>query len=74
VIAVAVLHLSVQTPIDNLSAVFIGARISQTLIHITSTSVVAVLLRFIFFLIQITILGLWCIQIISPRLAPLLTA
>ncbi len=44
---------------DGLAAVFLGARLLQSLVHLASTSGPAVMARFALYLIQIGILGVW---------------
>lgn len=47
---------------DGLAYYFIGARVLQALIHLASTSNIAVQVRFAFFLAQIVIAILWIFQ------------
>ncbi len=44
---------------DPLAMLLIGARVLQGLVHLASTSVLAVYLRFTFFLVQIGIVAKW---------------
>lgn len=49
-----------QTAItDDLATTLIGARLAQSIVHLASTSTIAVLLRFTFFLVQVCIVGYW---------------
>ena len=50
---------------DGLAYYFIGARVLQAVIHLTSTSNLAVQVRFAFFLVQIVIAVLWILQFIK---------
>ena len=50
---------------NGLAYILIGARLGQSLIHLTSTSVVAVFVRFGFFLVQVVIALYWCVQFIK---------
>ncbi|MCO4792140.1 MAG: MAPEG family protein [Bacteriovoracaceae bacterium] len=50
---------------DTFALYFLGARILQSIIHLSSTSVIAVYLRFTFFLIQIVIMIEWLVCIFS---------
>ncbi|MFZ5609287.1 MAG: MAPEG family protein [Pseudomonadota bacterium] len=50
---------------DGLALVFLGARIAQSLTHLVSTSVFAVTVRFVFFLIQVVILLYWIIKLMG---------
>ena len=48
---------------DGLALVALGARVAQSAIHITSTSVPAVSLRFTAFLVQVGIQGYWAVKL-----------
>ncbi len=50
---------------DGLALIFLAARIAQSTIHVLSTSVPAVLLRFVAFLVQIVILAYWSIRFLT---------
>lgn len=50
---------------DGLAYYFIGARVMQALIHLTSTSNIAVQVRFAFFLVQIVIAVLWVLEFVK---------
>jgi hypothetical protein len=50
---------------EGLALIMIGARIGQALIHIASTSVMAVQIRFVFFVVQLAIAGWWLVQLLS---------
>jgi uncharacterized MAPEG superfamily protein len=53
-----------QTAItDPLAFAFLGARVLQSLTHLASTSRIAVLLRFAFFIVQIVILVFWILAL-----------
>ena len=55
-----------QTQITNgLALIFLGARVIQALIHIASTSVVAVQARFFFFLVQFFIAAFWVLKFLG---------
>ena len=52
-----------QTDITNgLAMVFLGSRVLQTLVHIASTSIIAVQVRFFFFLVQFFIAAYWLLR------------
>jgi len=51
---------------DGLAYYLIGARILQSVMHLWSTSNLAVQLRFVFFLVQIGIAVYWVLQFIRP--------
>ena len=52
-----------QTGITNgLALFFLGARVAQALIHIASTSIIAVQVRFFFFLVQFFIAAFWVLK------------
>lgn len=44
---------------DGLALVLLGARLAQSIVHIVSTSSMAIQIRFVFFLIQFGICGYW---------------
>lgn len=50
---------------DGLALPLFAARLAQSLVHLISTSVLAVQLRFTFFLIQLVICGVWIVQLFS---------
>lgn len=50
---------------DGLAMVFLAARVAQSIVHIASTSVPAVLIRFLFFIIQFAILAYWVIGLLG---------
>lgn len=50
---------------NTLALVVLGARIVQSSIHIASTSNLAVILRFVFFLIQVAICAYWLFSILQ---------
>ena len=54
---------------DGLAYVLLGARIGQSIIHLVSTSQVAVLLRFALFAVQLVILAWWLIAFLRPVFA-----
>ncbi len=55
-----------QSEITNgLALIFLGARGVQTLIHVISTSILAVQARFFFFLVQFFIAGYWTSQFLG---------
>ena len=66
-IAAAVLLYAIATHqtllTDGLAYWFIGARIAQSIAHMVSTSNIAVLIRFGFFLVQIVILLIWIVRL-----------
>jgi len=51
---------------DGLALVFLGARVAQAVVHLASTSVIAVTVRFAFFLVQVGILIFWIEQFVAP--------
>ena len=52
-----------QTDVTNgLAMIFLGARVAQALIHILSTSIIAVQVRFFFFLVQFFIAAYWVLK------------
>jgi uncharacterized MAPEG superfamily protein len=54
-----------QTTItDDLAGVLIGARLAQSIVHLVSTSTIAVLLRFTFFAVQVCVVGYWIAQLL----------
>ena len=50
---------------DGLAFTFLGARLAQSVIHIISTSNSAVLLRFLFFAVQVMIVIWWIVGLFS---------
>lgn len=50
---------------DPLAYVLLAARIGQSIVHLISSSALAVQIRFTFFLVQVVISAYWLIQIIS---------
>jgi uncharacterized MAPEG superfamily protein len=44
---------------------FLGARLAQATVHLLSTAEIAVFLRFGLFLVQILILGYWCLTFLG---------
>ncbi|WJG09838.1 MAPEG family protein [Aliiglaciecola sp. LCG003] len=50
---------------DGLAYFLLAARLSQSITHLISTSVLAVLLRFIFFLIQVAISAYWLFMLFT---------
>jgi hypothetical protein len=48
---------------DELAYPLLVARLAQSLVHLISTSVVAVQLRFCFFVLQLVICGVWIVQL-----------
>lgn len=50
---------------NGLAMVFLGARFVQALIHVLSTSVIAVQARFFFFLVQLLIAAYWILKFIG---------
>lgn len=50
---------------DDLAYVFLGARIAQSVTHIISTSLIAVIIRFTFYVVQILILCFWIMRLIG---------
>lgn len=55
-----------QTGITNgLALIFLGARVAQTLVHLLSTSIMAVQLRFALFLAQFFIAGYWVFKFLT---------
>lgn len=48
---------------DGLATAFLGARVAQSVVHLLSTSVVMVLVRFVFFLVQLAILVYWSLAL-----------
>ena len=47
---------------NSLALIFLGARVLQVLTHLVSTSVMAVQVRFFFFLVQFFIAGFWLLK------------
>ncbi len=55
-----------QTAVTNgLAIIFIGARVLQSCIHLLSTSVIAVQVRFFFFLVQFFIAAYWTLKFLG---------
>ena len=52
---------------DSLAYVLLGARLIQSVIHLISTSAVAVSMRFTAFAVQMTIAVYWCIQLLTTK-------
>lgn len=50
---------------DPLAYVLLAARLGQSIVHLVSSSALAVQIRFAFFLVQIAISAYWLIQIVS---------
>ena len=50
---------------DGLAYGLLGARLAQSLVHLLSTSNLAIQARFVFFLVQIGIIIYWLVQFIS---------
>ena len=49
-----------QTAItDDLASVLLGARLAQSIVHLVSTNTIAALVRFIFFFVQVCVVGYW---------------
>lgn len=48
---------------DGLAYAFIGARIAQSVVHLTSTSKLLVTIRFGFFIVQVVILVIWLLKL-----------
>ena len=48
---------------DALALPLLAARLAQSLVHLISTSVAAVQLRFMFFVVQLVICGVWILQL-----------
>ncbi|MCF6221048.1 MAG: MAPEG family protein [Robiginitomaculum sp.] len=52
-----------QTGVTNgLAVIFLGARLLQTIVHVLSTSIIAVQVRFFFFLVQFFIAAYWVLK------------
>ncbi len=52
-----------QTEVTNgLAVIFLGARLLQTVVHVLSTSIIAVQVRFFFFLVQFFIAAYWVLK------------
>lgn len=49
---------------DELTTVLIGARLAQSIVHLASTSTIAVLIRFVFFFVQVCVVGYWIAQLL----------
>jgi len=52
-----------------LAPVVVGCRVAQSLVHLTSTRRLAVLIRFGFFLPQVAIAAMWCVQLARVALS-----
>ncbi len=50
---------------DGLAYVFLGARILQSIVHIISTGVVMVFVRFAFFVVQVVVVLYWIISLLG---------
>nr|WP_136251088.1 MAPEG family protein [Ningiella ruwaisensis] len=50
---------------NGLAFIVLGARIVQSLVHVASVSNVAIILRFVFFLVQFGICAYWLVRIIE---------
>ena len=50
---------------DGLAMIFLGARIAQSIVHLASTSVPAVLARATFFSVQIVVAILWTLKLLG---------
>ena len=61
VVAIITSHTAIT---DDLAYIFLGARIVQSLIHLASTSAMAVTLRFSAFAVQMGIALYWCYKLI----------
>jgi len=48
---------------DPLAFVFLGARLAQSVVHLISVSHAAVVVRFGFFLAQVSLLGFWIVRL-----------
>ncbi len=58
--------LTNQTQLTNpLAYIVLGSRIAQSVTHLISASVLAVQIRFFFFLIQLVICFYWCFQLMT---------
>ena len=49
---------------DPLALVVVGARVAQSLVHIVSTHVVAVVVRLGFFAVQLVIIAVWVVTLV----------
>lgn len=55
-----------QTAVTNgLAMIFLGARVLQSIVHIWSTSIIAVQVRFFFFLVQFFIAAYWTLKFLG---------
>ncbi len=61
---VLALATSASAITNSLALVVLAARIAQSIVHIISTSNLAVTIRFVFFLIQFVICGYWLVLIL----------
>jgi len=50
---------------DSLAEYFIAARVLQSAVHLLSTSVIAVFMRFGFFLVQVVISAMWVLKFVA---------
>ena len=64
------LALAMERPVitDSLAPYLMAARLGQTLVHLMSTSALAVQVRFAFFLVQVVICIFWCGKFIGGML------
>lgn len=53
---------------DGLALIFLAARVAQSIVHLLSTSNMAVTVRFAFFVVQVGILIFWIVQFVAPAL------
>lgn len=52
-----------QTAVTSgLAMIFLGARVAQTIVHVLSTNIIAVQVRFFFFLVQFFIAAYWVLK------------
>lgn len=49
---------------DDLATLLLGARLAQSIVHLASTSTIAVLVRFTFFLVQVSVVAYWIAQLL----------
>ena len=49
---------------DGLATVLLGARLAQSAVHLVSTSTLAVLVRFVFFVVQVGVVGYWITRLL----------
>jgi hypothetical protein len=50
---------------DGLALIVLGARVGQSIVHIISTSAIAIQVRFVLFLVQFGICGYWLYKLFS---------